>query len=374
MTTQPTDEGKPLDENLNQGAIEEADFVEDVDPMIAEMKAAEAEIAAAAGTQPPAEAKGPADNGQPEAPAAGSAPKGASPMVPIARLNEVLSERDLLRDQVGYLRGLNDAKASNAAPAAPAAPADRHAETSGKDQGGVVDEVEAAISKAEEKKLELAERYDNGEISSKQWKQEEITIDKEIRALSSQRIERIREESRIEAQNAVQANNFDTVKNNVGLQLQAKHPNVAVIDSMAPAVSKGVWEAVTDQAAKNLAAQGIKVSKDNPQSQLMLIQEKARLTDNLEAFIPGFKTQPSTAAPTGPSGPKVPSETAQNRKAKIDLANSQPPSISDMGAGANNGEVTEADIENMTEDQVADLLQKAPNLVQRIVGGAQNRG
>lgn len=300
-------------------------------------------------------------------------------MIPKARLDEVLSENSLLRDQVVYLRGLNDAKASNAAQApataAPAAPAAGQPAPVNADQGVVVDEIEAGITAAEQKKLALAERYDNGEISSKQWKEQEILIDKEIRTLSDKRLEKIREESRAEAQNAVQTNNFEAVKNNVGLQLQAKHPNVAVIDSMDQDVAKGVWEAITKQAAKNLATQGIKVSKDSPQSQLMLIQEKARLTDNLEAFIPGFKVAPKAApaATGGQPSPKGPSETAQNRQAKIDLANSQPPSITDMGAGATQ-ELTEADIENMTEDQMADLLTKAPNLVQRIMGGTQNRG
>jgi hypothetical protein len=86
------------------------------------------------------------------------------------------------------------------------------------------------------------------------------------------------------------------------------------------------------------------------------------------------RAAPAAAAPNGQPSPKGPSETAMNRKAKIDLANSQPPSMADMGAGANNAELTEADIENMTEDQMADLLQKAPNLVNRIMGGTQNRG
>lgn len=66
MTTQPTDEGNAtLDENLIDTATTTAEpaFVEEDDPIIAEMRAAEAEIAAAAGAQAPAtEAKGPKPN------------------------------------------------------------------------------------------------------------------------------------------------------------------------------------------------------------------------------------------------------------------------------------------------------------------------
>src|ERR1035437_8389246 len=104
MTTQPTDEGKPLEENLNAGNPDTAEFIEDTDPMIAEMRAAEAEIAGETGTQPPAEA------GTKPAEAAAPKDKGPAPMIPKPRFDEVLSENALLRAQVGYLRGLADAR------------------------------------------------------------------------------------------------------------------------------------------------------------------------------------------------------------------------------------------------------------------------
>jgi hypothetical protein len=292
-------------------------------------------------------------------------------------LDAALSKSDLYRDQVAYLQGVLDAKKGGSQAAAQTPPqTDKPAETSDKDQGaGQVDEIDTAITAAEQRKLDLAGRYDEGEISAVEWKKQEQTIDKEIRDLSNKRFDKFREESRAEAQNAVAANNFEAVKENLGVNLGAKHPNVAVIDSMSPLVSKGVWEAITDQASKNLAAQGIKVSKENPSSQLMLIQEKARLTDNLDAFIPGFKTPAAAQQPASGGQPaqRKPSETALNRQAKIELANSQPPSIADMGTGAGNAELTEADIEKMTDDQVADLLAKAPNLVNKIMG-THNRG
>lgn len=361
MTTQPTDEGKPLDETLNT-TTEQADFVEDTDPMIAEMKAAEAEIAE--GTQAKPEATG----AVPAVTEAAPKDKGPTPMIPKPRFDEVLSENALLRDQVGYLRGLADARKAEpatdkpaTAPAAEGQPATKPAEGVG------VDAIEVAIAAAEEKKLALAERYDNGEISSKQWKEQEIAIDKEIRQFSNQRMDKMQETARAEAQNAVQINNFETVKNNVGLQLQAKHPGVAVIDALPPNMRDGVWKDITDQAATNLAARGIDVKNASPQTKLLMIQEKARLTDNLEAF--GLKGQ-APAAGSGQPAQRKPSETAINRQAKIELANSQPPSITDMGAGADNAEITDADIENMTEDQMADLIQKAPQRIQRLLGGS----
>ncbi len=378
MTTQPTDEGKPLDETLNEGTTEQTDFPEDHDPMIAEMVAAEAEIAAA-GTQAATEATGTEAKTGTEPAAAAAAPKdkGPTPMVPKARLDEVLSERDLYRDQVGYLRGLNDAKKAPATATQPASATEAAGQPATKpaDQGGAkVDEVEVAITAAEEKKLALAERYDNGEISSKEWKAQEIVIDKEIRTLvstrESARIDKIRDDSRREAHAAVQTNNFETVKNTVGLQLQAKHPNVAVIDALPKGMRDGIWQDITEQATQNLAAKGIDV-KSSPQAKLMLIQEKARLTDNLEAFGLQGKAPAAPVAPAGQPAQPKPSEAALARKAKIELANSQPPSITDMGAGADNAEITDDQIANMTEDQMADLIQRAPQRIQRLLGGSQ---
>jgi len=371
MTTQPTDEGKPLDENLNETTTDQADFVEDTDPMIAEMKAAEAEIAAA-GTQAATEETGTEAKTGEETAATEAAPKdkGPTPMIPKPRFDEVLSENALLRDQVGYLRGLADAR--KAAPATePAKPAEATT-TKPAEAVGTVDDVETAISALEEKKLAIAEKYDNGEISNKQQIQEQIAIDKEIRALSDKRFDKIREESRVEAQNAVQANNFETVKNNVGLSLQAKHPGVAVIDALPKNMRDGVWKDITEQAAANLAARGIDVKNATPQTKLMLIQEKALLTDDLTAYGLQVKA-PAAEAPSGQPAQRKPSEAAINRQAKIELANSQPPSITDMGAGADNAEITDDQIANMDQDQIADLISRAPQRIQRLMGGSQNR-
>lgn len=381
MTTQPTDEGKPLDENLTNTTTEQADFVEDKDPMIAEMEAAEAEIAA--GAQAATGATGTETETVTEQPAAAAAApkdKGPTPMVPKARLDEVLSERDLYRDQVGYLKGLNDARKSAPATAtapetAAAGPATGQPPAKPADQGAAkVDEVEAAISVLEEKKLAIAEKYDNGEISNKQQVQEQNAIDKEIRALSNTRIEKIREESRNEAQAAVQTNNFETVKNNVGLQLQAKHQNVAVIDALPPNMRDGIWKDITTDAMANLTAKGIDVKNATPQVKLMLIQEKARLTDDLSKYGLTGKQAAPAAANGGQPAPAKPSEIALQRKAKIELANSQPPSTTDMASGADNAEITDDQIANMNEDQIADLIMKAPQRVQRLLDGSQNRG
>ena len=113
----------------------------------------------------------------------------SSPMIPKARLDEVLSERDLLRNQVGYMRGLIDANEGKAGqqPAAQDSGDKNNQTDEGNQEGSEVDAFDAKISEAEAKKLELAEKYDEGDISTKQWREAEIEIDREIRGLSNER-------------------------------------------------------------------------------------------------------------------------------------------------------------------------------------------
>ena len=370
--TKQTDE---LDNTLDQEqtaattAATETDTTEtDIDdPVIREMKAAEAEIAAeeAAGAEGKTEAQ--QAQGQPEAKAAGK-DKTEQVMVPKPRLDAVLSERDLLRERSGYLQGRNDILEKMVKEGKISDPASTKTESTATQEattGAAVDPVDTAIDTAEKKKLELADKYDNGEITSRQWKEQELVIDKEIRGLTSQRMEQVRAESRQEAQAVVSANNAQAQVETTALTLQEQHPNVAVIDALLPGVRDGVWNAITERAAVNLASRGVNVRDGSNASRLALIQEKAKLTDNLEAFLPGFKP----AAKTEAQGQTGLSETAKNRQAKIDLANSQPPATADLGRGqSQTGELSDADVEGMTEDQIADLLQKAPNLLKRISG------
>lgn len=362
-------------------------FVEDTDPMIAEMEAAEAEIAALDKTGGEETVKDEPAQQPPAQPAAQPSGKGETPMVPKPRFDEVLSERDLLRDQVGYLRGLVDAGTQARAQAQQPAPSQQQKpqETSqNQASGSVVDDLETAINAAEAKKLELAERYDNGELSTKQWKEQELLIDKEIRLLSSTRLDQVKEDSRAQAQAhaqaVVDAQQYEQWVERQGLAIQNNHPNVGLID--AHPMANSIWNGIAAQAAQNLASRGIdaRMSEQDPRVKLAVMQERAALTDRYSVetiqqlygdFRQNFdaskyQKQPVNNGQEAP-GQKQPSAIAINRGQKLDLAASQPPSIADMGVGGNSN-LTAADIEKMSEDQIADLLEKAPNLIQRVLG------
>lgn len=390
---------KPTDEDINDSTPQEsqvedeAEIIDD-DPMIAEMKEAEAEIKAQeeasseGGEEPdPDNPEGDNDGEGGTKPEEGAKPedeKAHKPItVPKARLDEVLSERDLLRDQIGYLQGLNDAKDQQAAKAPQGTGSEGTDQKPGEDQEGSekVDPIDAAINDAEQKKLELAAKYDEGEISTVEMTKAQIEVDKDIRELSKQRLEQSSEkvaaESKAHTEAVLNAQQQEDYLDDRAVEIQQTHPNIAVID--ASSVSKSIWDNLNNEAAQNLSQRGVNVNDGSLQTRLALIQEKAALTqsdkyspESLKSFLPDGYTQPSNqqqADSQDEGGQRKPSEAALNRGKKLELADTQPPKVGDMGAGKT-GEVTDQDIENMSEDQVADMLQKMPQLGDRILGNS----
>jgi hypothetical protein len=370
-----------VNEVVNTPNVPEPLVLEMVDPndhMLAELRAAEAEVAAEQG-KVSGETLEPAVSAEGQETKAVSAPqvaekKAGTPMVPKPRFDEVLSERDLLRNQVGYLQGRLE-NVSSAIKPAPANALQDPAPT--QVASDAPKSFEALIDESDKKMLELAEKFDNGEISTVELKRAEIEINKEIRKLSEQRLEQVKQESLSNTQAALTAQQQNDWIIGKAKEIQDAHPNVAVIDAVQDEhVRNGIWQQIGNDAAKNLAQRGINVSDGSPQSKVAFIQEKARLTErytpqSLQAFLPeGFapqtNSQPKEIQPTQ----KKMSDAAVNRNAKLDLANLQPPSIADMNKGTGNGELTESDIEKMDNDQIADLLSRAPHMLNRIIGNS----
>jgi hypothetical protein len=386
MTDKPTDEGNNEPELNTEDQILD-DFVEEDDPMLEGLAEAEAEVEAEVKALKAEKAEleeetgvkleDSKNEGETEQGNTGNEGDDESPMIPKARFDKVLSERDLYRDQVGYLKGLADAAKQQAQPATEPAPKGDE-NTEGNQEGSEVDEIDAAIDAAEAKKLELAAKYDEGDISTVDMTKAQLEIDKEIRTLSKQRLDKLREDSKAETQATLDARQRQQQQqewfDSQALEIQKNHPNIAVIDATPQHIRDGIWNEITAQAKNNLAQQGI--DGNRPEAAIQLMQEKARLTEaytaeTLKPFLPegyGAQSQQSGNEGQTTTGQKKPSQEALQRKEKIELANSQPPSIAGMGTGTGTGELTEEDIASMDEDQMADLLEKAPNLVKRIMG------
>lgn len=377
------DDESPATPQSNEPEADVDYLEEDNDPMLEGLKEAEEELAQVTGNksdedqedepetdeQDDDEPKGKSEEGSEGKGKDDDKKSTENLMIPKARLDEALSRGDTFKDQAAYWRGVAEARAGQQAQPKQ----EQQPEGKQEEPENVVDEIDSSIEAAEKRKLELAEKYDEGEISTRQWKEQELEIDKEIRQLSKQRLDQIREESKKDTEQALTAAQQKNLIESRALEIQQQHPNVAVIDSYPEHLRQAIWTEITEQAVQNLAQRGINVNDGSPQSRLELIREKAALTDNytpdnLASALGGGKTSQGKQADSHTGQGK--SDVAKNREQKIELAESQPPSIAGMGRSEQSGELTEADIEKMSEDQLADMWERAPQRLQKLLGNS----
>ncbi len=361
----------------------------DDDDMLAGLADAEAEIAAAGagktGDQPPAtDAKT-----QPQAGTEGQKPgatdakgqNGASdddadgPMIPKARLDQVLQERDVARDQARYLQGVVDTQMKMVGTGQTAPKADAPGASAAPANGGqpAADDFNTKIESAENRKLDLANKYDDGDLSTVEYQKQLVEVDREIRNLSNQQAEAKLAEVRNTATGASNAQLVEFQVAQSARDIQAQHPFVAEIDKLPAAIAKGIWTEIDREAQTALIEQGINPRDGTAASRIALVNVKAQLADKYGPQYTG-KTleqlkgtqQPGTQPAPKPADQLSP--IAKARAEKLETAQNQPPVTAELGSTGTANELTAAQIESMDDDQLADLMARAPQAVQRAAG------
>lgn len=302
--------------------------------------AAEAEEAAGNdGTKPdPATAGAPAQ----QPPAAKPAGKSAVPLIPKARFDEVLTDRNKLAQDNAYLRGKLDA--TLAAPATAdgkPAPAPAPAQTPQQRLAAVDLEIDA-----------LAEKFDAGDLTMADFKKQERTLNEKRDA--------IREESRAKPVAAATGpDGNELYLETLTADLETKHPWVDVFDKVG---SEADWAYLKSTAVENLTARGIDPSK-GAVGKYELRREVAALADQLGPAllttraqakgiaIPGQQPAPAAATTTTPKPGAAPlSPAAQARLAKLNTMNGAPPDLTAMTGSAETGDA-ESRVETMSEEE-----------------------
>lgn len=382
MTTD-TQPDQVVDENVTvqtqqaEGNTADDYTPEDNDPMIVAMREAEAEIKAAdttEGAEEEATDKAPdpqiaKTDGKPAAqPATGNSDPEAPVMVPKARLDAVLADRDRHKEQAAYYKGIADTRAQMLQ--GPNQPASNDPEGGQSGQGNAapaVETYEARIEAAENEKIAIAQKYEDGEISFKEAQEAQVKLDRQIRTLDSERVSAMVESAKQTSVQVVQANNRQIAIETEAMKVQEAHPYIAAIDKLPKAISDGVWQEITNEAIDNLKSKGIFIDPNKPlpaDQHLALIKEKAALTNKYGPQYAG-KIE-GQQQPQGQPGQM--SETAQQRLNKMNVADSQPPVASQAGYGADTVPLTEKDIENMSQDELADYLVANPTAVNKAAG------
>lgn len=336
----------------------------DNDPMIREMREAEKEIEAAAAGKSGEEGSEGDGEGQSDTQASegqqsetdpnkvpATDPRKETVMVPKARLDEVINQRDRYKEQATYYQGVADTQKQLIESSKSTGQSDGKGQTAEADKAP---DYDTQINDLKAKKLELADQFEEGTLSAKEWKAKELEIENQIDDLrekkTEEKIQATRTEAKNEIKSTVNANNAQQILEDEGEALTQKHPYCAEIDKLPPAIAKGVWQEIADQAVKNLAQKGINPGDKKLDSQIAFLREKARLTDEFGPRYTGKQlSQPQ----------KQLSETQQQRSVKLEVAQAQPPALEGTST-TERKELSEADIEKMSQEEVADLLASNP--------------
>jgi len=292
----------------------------------------------AASQEPPAQA-----GAQTETPATQGQP---TPMVPKPRLDEALNKLDETNRKIAFLEGRlaqsqsqpTAQPAQGTATPAPAQP---------------VKTITEQLDALDMERIALAEKYDKGELSTVEWKKAETELDKRSRALL------LEQQKPAAAPQNPQGD--DLFLDQVTDQLEQQHPYTVLITSDAD------WQFLEVKAREQLKAEGQTIGADS-RSTFLLRQKMAQLTDTYGPAMTG-KTIEKKAPPANAGQPnggaakpatQQPnagvSQTAQARAAKLDLAARHPVNTGTVGGAAATGEtVSAADIENMSDEEIAAL-------------------
>lgn len=324
---------------------------DDDDPDARELAALQAELEAeekAAAGEP---AKGEEGKASPDAAAAKpnadpEPPKdktAATPMIPKERFDEALDKSNRYKSEAEYWKGLAEAAAANAAknadPAKPAEPS-----------------REEQIAVLEAEREDLLKRADDYDLKPSEMLLKHSEIERKIAALQTP--------EPAKSQPAPTPRE-DLYLNEKTQALRTAHPYTSKIDALEDADDR--WDILEREAAKAMAKAGTPLDANNPVSVLQFRERVAKLTDVYGPLWAGPLDQSPSSPTADPKNRDTPSTVATDRAAKLDMADKMPPSLDKMNASGGELQITEAQIEAMTDEEI-DALPAATKA--RIVGGS----
>jgi hypothetical protein len=298
-------------------------------------------------SDPPAPAA-PDAGAAPAAPAAGAAPgqkpQGQKPiMVPKARLDEALRDRQHYSDMAHYLKGQLDIMAQTGRQPAPA-DAGQPASQQQDQQPTPQDRMKALRAE----KLKVEKEYEEAQITSEQRAEKLADIDDKIM------------DAKIEAKNPAPTKQTQApssvmdqaLENAHAVQLESHFPYLKVMDDQQ-------LQFMSHMAHTEAAALGRPYGA-GPAENIKLRQRVAELS-NLYGpqWHPTFDPKQHQASPspgTQPGG-KTPSNAATARGKKLDLAAQLPPDTRNLGRAGDPQTITAADIEKMSDIEIENLPQ-----------------
>lgn len=254
-------------------------------------------------------------------------------MVPIERLNEVITERNKTREEIAELRGMVAAlAAAKGAQATPAAAQDAEPET-----------PQSRIEKMEAEATALAERYDRGELSFSDFDKARRAIDRQI----------VRLELEAEMPRPMERPD-DTYLREQTDRLESDFP---VLKSLTAADIQAIVPLAQRQAEKD----GI----DFGGNALRFRRYVAETAQRIYGDATQQTTTPAAGAQAQDGNPKPGNAAAR----KVELARNAPPNLNNLsvsGRATQVGEYTPQRVAAMSDDELAAL---PDSVLAKLAGG-----
>jgi len=264
-------------------------------------------------------------------------------MIPKARFDDVNNAKNEAERQAAYWRGQAEAR-SQAQP------------TVAQQPPPVVETPEQKIAAIRTERSALAKKFDDGELTASEWDAQRLALeDKETTVREAAMLERLRPAAQPPAPAPTPAGESLTLSDHTA-RLETAHPYVSLIDNDAD------FEFLKSRAAADLIAQGKLGQSGVPVGEIQIYEMRKRVAELSDQFGPAM-TGKTLAEVTGqPQTPPVQtppalSPEAQARASKLNLQATLPPDITAMTGtpGAPSGEVSDAQLENMSDEDIGKL-------------------
>ena len=214
-----------------------------------------------------------------------------------------------------------------------------------KAEAAVVDAADARRQALDEQILAAAQRYDEQEISLREFKKAESEAQKELAKIDRDTL--LQEIAKTDKS----AKGMDLFSEQLIDMLEERHPYSKII------TQDHQWDLLAKEAVRQLEGEGVTLGQD-PRSQMVVRTRIAKLTDVYgPIWHPEAKVATAAKPQSQPSARQPgPSPQALDRDKKLTLASKFPPNTRDIGsAGTAPDMPSEQAIMAMTDDEIAAL-------------------
>lgn len=293
-------------------------------------------------------------------------PAGDGIMVPKARLDSVLSERDQLREKVAYLSGATEALQRVNAPGQPG--------QQQQPQQAQEPTHEQRLTSIKEERMKLATQFNEGQIDAIDWEEKRAVLDDLAQAIREEQLA-----AKLKPAPQEQAPQGDLYLAQLTEKLEKTHPWVETFSEFAEkSGSSAEWDYVANLAKDNLKQRGVALN-GTAEAKYTLRKEIAVLCDQFGPALLGERakalgiTVPDIQQPPNGQQQQQQQQLSPEAKARMKAlakAADAPPDLANLNGNPGDpaGTMSDERLENLSEDEYDNLPESLRNKLLGVSG------